>query len=159
MGIGAVDTVRLVGTTLPDIGVFGPYTYLVTEVLFGSFAAALLWRANAFRRAATTVAVLYPVAYVWDWYTLEVGVFSIPLRTGVELLGIPLEEHIFMVVVPSLVIGIHELVHGPPGDGTARPRGKGESATERSETRTGGATGDSARRSEGTTKPGGNDRL
>ncbi|KTG09570.1 lycopene cyclase [Haloprofundus marisrubri] len=103
---------------LPDIGVFGPYTYLMTEVLFGSFAAVLLWRANAFRRAGKTVAVLYPIAYVWDWYTLEVGVFSIPLRTGVELLGIPLEEHIFIVVVPSLVIGIHELVHGSPDDRT-----------------------------------------
>ncbi|QCJ48478.1 lycopene cyclase domain-containing protein [Haloprofundus sp. MHR1] len=118
MGIRAVGGARLVGTTLPDIGVFGPYTYLLTEVLFGSFAAVLLWRANAFRRAGKTVAVLYPIAYVWDWYTLEVGVFSIPLRTGVELLGIPLEEHIFIVVVPSLVVGIHELVHGPPSEET-----------------------------------------
>ncbi|WP_345778405.1 lycopene cyclase domain-containing protein [Haloprofundus salinisoli] len=112
---------------MPDIGVFGPYTYLVTEVLFGSIAAVLLWRANAFRRAGETIAVLYPIAYVWDWYTLEVGVFSIPLRTGVELLGIPLEEHIFIVVVPSLVIGIHELVHGPWG----RTDGASTEASER----------------------------
>jgi hypothetical protein len=43
-------------------------------------------------------------------------VFAIPLRTGVEFLGIPIEEHIFMVVVPALVVGIHELVNGPPTD-------------------------------------------
>jgi lycopene cyclase domain-containing protein len=54
------------------------------------------------------VAVCYPLAYVWDWYTLEVGVFAIPLRTGVELLGIPLEEHLFMLVVPAFVVGVHE---------------------------------------------------
>jgi lycopene cyclase domain-containing protein len=98
----------------PDISVFGPYTYLVTEVAFGSVAFGLLVYADALGRAARTVAALYPVAYVWDWYTLRVGVFSIELRTGVDLLGIPIEEHLFILVVPSLVIGIHETIHGTP---------------------------------------------
>jgi lycopene cyclase domain-containing protein len=92
----------------PDIGVLGPYTYLATEILWGTIALILLWYADAFRTAARTTIVLYPFAFVWDWYTLQVGVFAIPLRTGVELLGIPIEEHIFMFVVPALVIGIHE---------------------------------------------------
>jgi len=35
-------------------------------------------------------------------------VFSIEMRTGVELLWIPVEEHIFIVVVPAFVLGIHE---------------------------------------------------
>jgi len=97
---------------LPDIGaVFGDYTYLASEVAFGALAVALLYRADALRRAAVTVAALYPLAYVWDWYTLEIGVFAIELRTGVEFLGIPVEEHIFMVVVPALVLGIHETLH------------------------------------------------
>jgi lycopene cyclase domain-containing protein len=96
---------------LPDIGVFGPYTYLVTEVVWGTVALALLWRAEALRKAGKTILALYPIAYVWDWYTLEVGVFAIQLRTGVDLLGIPVEEHIFMVVVPALVVGLHETLH------------------------------------------------
>lgn len=98
-----------------DIGVLGPYTYLATEVVFGAFALALLVRAEALARAARTIAVLYPLAYVWDWYTLEVGVFAIELRTGVELLGIPIEEHLFMIVVPALVLGIHETLHERDG--------------------------------------------
>jgi len=93
---------------LPDITVFGQYTYLVTELMWGSVALGLLVYADALRTAARTVAVLYPFAFVWDWYTLEVGVFAIPLRTGVELLGIPIEEHIFIVVVPAMVVGAHE---------------------------------------------------
>lgn len=93
---------------LPDITVFGPYTYLATEVLWGSIALALLWYADAFRSAGRTIAVLYPAAFLWDWYTLTVGVFSIPMRTGIELLGIPIEEHIFILVVPAVVIGTHE---------------------------------------------------
>ena len=84
---------------LPDITVLGPYTYLATEVVWGAVALGLLWYADAGRAA---------FAYVWDWYTLAVGVFSIPMRTGVELLGIPIEEHIFMLVVPAMVVGAHE---------------------------------------------------
>jgi len=93
---------------LPDVTALGPYTYLATEVLWGSVALALLWYASAFRAAARTVAVLYPFAFVWDWYTLHVGVFDIPMRTGVDLLGVPVEEHLFMLVVPAMVVGAHE---------------------------------------------------
>jgi len=112
--VAAVWYGPLVGRPLPDIAVFGPYTYLVTEVAFGTFAAVLLHRAGAWWSAARTIAVLYPLAYVWDWYTLEVGVFAIPLRTGIEFVGIPLEEHLFMVVVPAVVIGIHETLASDP---------------------------------------------
>ena len=98
---------------VPDVGtVFGPYTYLASEVAFGALAFALLYRADALRRAGVTVAVLYPIAYLWDWYTLTIGVFAIQLRTGVDVLGIPVEEHIFMVVVPALVVAFHETIHG-----------------------------------------------
>ena len=94
---------------IPDIGaMFGEYTYLATEIVWGSVAVGLLYRADALVQAGRTIAVLYPIAYVWDWYTLHIGVFSIPLRTGIELLGIPIEEHIFILVVPALVLGIHE---------------------------------------------------
>jgi lycopene cyclase domain-containing protein len=91
-----------------DITVFGPYTYLVTEVAWAIVAAAFVTYADAWRAAARTTLVLYPFAYVWDWYTLEVGVFEIPLRTGVELLGIPIEEHVFMLLIPTMVVGVHE---------------------------------------------------
>jgi len=94
---------------LPDIGaVFGPYTYLASEIAFGSVAFVLLYRAGALRRAGRTILALYPIAYVWDWYTLHIGVFAIELRTGVNVLGIPIEEHLFIVVVPALVLGVHE---------------------------------------------------
>jgi len=98
---------------VPDIGaLFGSYTYLVSEVVFGAIAFVLLHRKNAVHRAGVTIAALYPIAYVWDWYTLAIGVFEIQLRTGVDLFGIPLEEHLFIVVVPALVVAFHENLHG-----------------------------------------------
>ena len=101
---------------VPDITVLGPYTYLATEVAWGAVALVLLWYADAFRSAARTVAVLYPFAYLWDWYSLEVGVFAIRLRTGVDFLGIPIEEHLFMIVVPAMVVGAHETLRSRSDD-------------------------------------------
>ena len=95
---------------LPDITVLGPYTYLATELFFGAIALVLLLYADALRSAARTIVALYPIAYLWDWYTLEVGVFDITMRTGYDLFGIPIEEHLFMIVVPALVIGLHETI-------------------------------------------------
>jgi len=92
-----------------DILALGPYTYLATEAVFGALALALLVRARALRSAAWTVATVYPLAYLWDWYSLRVGVFSIHARTGVALLGLPVEEHLFVVVVASFVVAVHEL--------------------------------------------------
>jgi len=91
-----------------DISVLGRYTYLATELFWGAIAALLIRRSGAERRALRTVVVLYPLGYLWDRYTLDVGVFEIPLRTGIDVAGIPLEEHLFMFVVPSMVIGVHE---------------------------------------------------
>ena len=91
-----------------DISVLGRYTYLATELCWGLVAAALLRRSGAERRAARTILALYPLGYLWDRYTLEAGVFEIPLRTGIEVAEIPIEEHLFMIVVPSMVIGAHE---------------------------------------------------
>ncbi|PSP66813.1 lycopene cyclase [Halobacteriales archaeon QS_1_69_70] len=93
-----------------DISVFGRYTYLATELFWGAVALALCRRTGSTRKALRVSLVLYPFAYAWDRYTLEVGVFDIPLRTGVEIAEIPLEEHVFMFVVPSMVVGTAELL-------------------------------------------------
>jgi len=113
----------LSGITLPDITVLGPYTYLTTELFFGGVALGLLYNADALRRAAYTIAALYPIGYVWDWYTLEVGIFEIPIRTGYELAGIPIEEHLFLLVVPALVLGIHETIRTVSADSMGQATG------------------------------------
>jgi len=113
--IVAVAFEPIAGVPLPDVGVFGAYTYLLTELAFGTIAFALLYRADALAAYVRSMVVIYPIAYVWDWYTLEVGVFEIPLRTGWVLFDIPVEEHLFILVVPALVIGLYESVRDGPG--------------------------------------------
>lgn len=93
----------------PPFGqVLGPYLYLGFEVGFGLVALGLLSWTGSLWAAAKTIAVLYPLAFVWDWYSIEVGIFAILRTSGIEVVGIPLEEHLFMIVVPAFVIGVHE---------------------------------------------------
>lgn len=87
---------------------FGPSLYLASEVLFGLVAFGLLRATDSVGSAARTIAVIYPVAFLWDWYTLHVGVFAILRRSGIVVLGIPLEEHLFIVVVTAFIVGLHE---------------------------------------------------
>jgi len=108
--IVAVRYRPMAGSPAVDIGVLGPYTYLATELAAGLLALVVLVRTNSVRPAARTIAALYPIAYLWDWYSLQVGIFAIPLRTGIVVLGIPLEEHLFIVVVAAMVVGFHELL-------------------------------------------------
>jgi hypothetical protein len=60
-----------------------------------------------------------------------VGVFEIAMRTGYDLFGIPIEEHVFMVVVPALVVGIHETIEklssSPVDDAPQEPSHRGTS--------------------------------
>ena len=107
----------------PDISIFGRYTYLLTELVWGAVALALLRRTGSTKRAVRVCLVLYPFAYLWDRYTLEVGVFEIPLRTGIEVADIPLEEHLFMFVVPSMVIATDELLAERLDDSNKRKTG------------------------------------
>lgn len=106
----------------PDISLyFGQYTYLVTELVFGSLAFGILWWAGALGRAGRTIVVLYPIGYVWDWYTLSIGIFAIQVRFGQDFLGIPIEEHVFLIVVPAVVLAVHEATR-IIFDGRATPR-------------------------------------
>jgi lycopene cyclase domain-containing protein len=109
---------------LPDITVFGDYTYLVTELLWGIVAITLVTYAGVWRETARTVVILYPFALLWDWYTLKVGVFAIPMRTGIELVGVPLEEHIFMLLIPAMVVGTHETIRKLTGNRRSRTKSK-----------------------------------
>ncbi|MFB6266619.1 MAG: UbiA family prenyltransferase [Halodesulfurarchaeum sp.] len=94
----------------PRLSFLGPYVYLAVETAFGLVGLSLLYATGTLRRAARTIAILYPIAFVWDWYSLQIGIFEITRRTGIEVAGIPLEEHLFIVVVPAFILGLHGLL-------------------------------------------------
>lgn len=96
--------------------VFGDSIYLGFLIFFGSIAILLLRQTQALGRATRTIVVLYPVAYLWDWYSLRIGIFDIKRHIGVYVLGVPLEEHLFIVVVAAFVIAVHEQLRNRTDD-------------------------------------------
>ncbi|MFB6153116.1 MAG: UbiA family prenyltransferase [Halodesulfurarchaeum sp.] len=101
---------RPLSSTPPLLSFLGSFVYLAAEAAFGLVGFGLLVHTGTLRRAARTIAILYPIAYVWDWYSLQIGIFEITRRTGIEVAGIPLEEHLFIVVVPVFILGLHGLI-------------------------------------------------
>lgn len=88
--------------------VLGDVVYLGLLCVFGGFALVLLRRTGSIRRAARTIVVLYPIAFLWDWYSLRIGIFDVNRHVDVFVLGVPIEEHLFILVVSAFVIGVHE---------------------------------------------------
>jgi lycopene cyclase domain-containing protein len=109
-GAACFGVITLVGVVLVVTGGHGLYLGLIlawsAPVLAGMWALAgeKLWR----HRRALALAVLPPTLYLWVADRLAIGwdVWTIAdtTRTGVELLGLPVEEALFFLVTNLLVV-------------------------------------------------------
>jgi lycopene cyclase domain-containing protein len=97
--------------------VFGRATYLLlmAACLLVTLPLELVLRAGVYRRPRRWLATLVPVMVVfnlWDWVAIRRGhwTYSPRYTTGVELLGLPLEELVFFLVVPTCVLLTYQAV-------------------------------------------------
>jgi lycopene beta-cyclase len=97
--------------------VFGRATYLVlmAACLLVTLPLELVLKAGVYRRPRRWLAALVPVFCVftlWDWVAIRRGHWSYNPRwtTGIELLGVPLEELVFFVVVPTCALLTYQAV-------------------------------------------------
>jgi lycopene cyclase domain-containing protein len=111
--------------------VLGRATYLVlmAACLLATLPLELTLKAGVYRRPRRWLAAVAPVLLVfslWDWVAIRRGHWTYSQRytTGVELLGLPLEELVFFVVVPTCALLTYQAVvrllpsndhRGPPG--------------------------------------------
>jgi lycopene beta-cyclase len=97
--------------------VLGRATYLVlmAACLAVTLPLELVLRAGVYRRPRRWLAALVPVFVVfnlWDWVAIRRGHWSYSARytTGVELGGLPLEELVFFLVVPTCALLTYQAV-------------------------------------------------
>jgi lycopene beta-cyclase len=105
--------------------VLGRATYLVlmAACLAVTLPLELVLRAGVYRRPRRWLAALVPVFLVfnlWDWLAIRRGhwAYSPRYTTGVRLLGLPLEELVFFLVVPTCALLTYQAVTRllpPPG--------------------------------------------
>jgi lycopene beta-cyclase len=110
--------------------VLGRATYLVlmAACLAVTLPLELVLRAGVYRRPRRWLAALAPVFVVfslWDWVAIRRGHWSYSPRytTGIELLGLPLEELVFFLVVPTCALLTYQAVARllPPRGRRERP--------------------------------------
>jgi lycopene beta-cyclase len=97
--------------------VFGRATYLVlmAACLLVTLPLELVLKAGVYRRPRRWLAALVPVFLVfscWDWVAVRRGHWTYNPRhtTGIELLGLPLEELVFFAVVPTCALLTYQAV-------------------------------------------------
>jgi lycopene beta-cyclase len=97
--------------------VLGRATYLVlmAACLALTLPLELVLRAGVYRRPRRWLAALLPVSVVfglWDWVAVRRGHwrFSPSYTSGVELAGLPLEELVFFLVVPTCALLTYQAV-------------------------------------------------
>lgn len=96
---------------------FGRASYLVlmAACVAVTLPLELVLKAGVYRRPRRWLAALVPVFVVfnlWDWVAIRRGhwTYSPRYTTGINLLGLPLEELVFFLVVPTCALLTYQAV-------------------------------------------------
>ena len=96
---------------------FGRASYLVlmAACVAVTLPLELVLKAGVYRRPRRWLAALAPVFVVfnlWDWVAIRRGhwTYSPRYTTGINLLGLPLEELVFFLVVPTCALLTYQAV-------------------------------------------------
>jgi lycopene beta-cyclase len=97
--------------------VLGRATYLalMAACLLVTLPLELVLKAGVYRRPRRWLAALVPVFLafsLWDWLAIRRGhwSYSSSYTTGIELVGLPLEELAFFLVVPTCALLTYQAV-------------------------------------------------
>lgn len=91
------------------------YLVLMAACLLVTLPLELALKAGVYRRPWRWLAAVLPVFVgftLWDWVAIRRAHWTYSQRytTGIELLGLPLEELVFFVVVPTCALLTYQAV-------------------------------------------------
>jgi len=92
------------------------YLYILLMIVFAVVPSLVLLyilrdRIN-FKNLGISLLILFIIGVIWDQISVRMGIWSFSQDKIVgNLFGMPVEEYIFMVFVPLLVITIYVLVN------------------------------------------------
>ena len=92
------------------------YHYIVIMAIFAIIPSLILLyllrdRIN-FKNLTITLFILFVIGVVWDQLSVRLGIWSFSDDKIIgNLFGIPIEEYLFIIFVPLLVITVYTLVN------------------------------------------------
>ena len=94
------------------------YEYIVLMAIFAIIPSLILLyvvrdRIN-FKNLAISLFILFIIGIVWDQISVRLGIWSFSDGKIIgNLFGVPIEEYIFIIFVPLLVITVYTLMNKP----------------------------------------------
>jgi len=91
------------------------FTYIGLMIVFAIVPSFILLfflrdRIN-FKNLGISLFLLFIIGIIWDYISIEIGIWSFSQDNTVgKFLGIPIEEYLFMIFVPLLVITVYTLI-------------------------------------------------
>ena len=92
------------------------YSYIGLMLIFTIIPSVILLyllrdRIN-FKNLVTSLFILFIIGVIWDQISVRLGIWSFSKNKIIgNLFGIPIEEYIFIIFVPLLVIMVYTLVN------------------------------------------------
>ena len=92
------------------------YTYLLLMIIFAIIPSIILLyflrdRIN-FKKLGISLFVLFIIGVIWDQISVRLGIWSFSNdKIMGNIFGIPIEEYIFFIFVPLLVITVYTLIN------------------------------------------------
>lgn len=92
------------------------YRYIVLMAIFAIIPSLILLyllrdRIN-FKNLAISLFILFVLGVIWDQISVRLGIWSFSDDKIIgNLFGIPIEEYIFIIFVPLLVITVYTLIN------------------------------------------------
>ena len=92
------------------------YTYLLLMIIFAIIPSIILLyflrdRIN-FKKLGISLFVLFIIGVIWDQISVRLGIWSFSNdKIMGNIFGIPIEEYIFFIFVPLLVITVYNLIN------------------------------------------------
>ena len=92
------------------------YLYILLMIVFAVVPSLVLLyilrdRIN-FKNLGISLLILFIIGVIWDQISIRMGIWSFSQDKIVgNLFGMPIEEYLFMVFVPLLVIAVYTLVN------------------------------------------------
>lgn len=92
------------------------YEYIVLMILFAVIPSLLLLyllreKIN-FKSLAISLVILFFLGIIWDFISVNIGIWSFSQNKIIgNLFGMPIEEYLFMIFVPLVVITVYTAVN------------------------------------------------
>jgi len=92
------------------------YEYILLMIVFAIVPSLTLLyflrRKIKFRNLFIALIILFIIGVIWDQISVRMGIWSFSQdKTVGNIFGMPIEEYIFMIFVPLLVITIYTLIN------------------------------------------------